>query len=247
MNSTPWGDRPGRFGRRDAVYLMSHFSPPGDRRQQAHRGAEDALRGIGTRDGPTGVMKELKRQLAGRTGTDRVAGSGGRAGRLTGRIAQSTQSTQSTRSPIPCPSDDELAKLDSLPAARPVVGLRAVRLTNLDTVLFPPLPGEDALTKRDLIRYAARVAPTLLPSPAGPEHAPVPEQVSAQWVSARRSARPRPALVARWDNPGAEPGQTRTYLVVDEPAALVWAPTSVRSSGTPGPPGPRSRTVLAMR
>jgi bifunctional non-homologous end joining protein LigD len=27
----------------------------------------------------------------------------------------------------------------------------------------------------------------------------------------------------RWDNPEADPGETRTYLVVDEPAALVWA------------------------
>jgi bifunctional non-homologous end joining protein LigD len=27
----------------------------------------------------------------------------------------------------------------------------------------------------------------------------------------------------RWDNPEADPGESRTYLVVDEPAALVWA------------------------
>src|SRR2546423_10595661 len=29
--------------------------------------------------------------------------------------------------------------------------------------------------------------------------------------------------MARWTNPEADPGETRTYLVVDEPAALVWA------------------------
>jgi bifunctional non-homologous end joining protein LigD len=29
--------------------------------------------------------------------------------------------------------------------------------------------------------------------------------------------------VPRWDNPDAEADETRTYLVVDEPAALVWA------------------------
>ncbi len=29
--------------------------------------------------------------------------------------------------------------------------------------------------------------------------------------------------LARWDNPDAGRGETRTYLVVDEPAALVWA------------------------
>ena len=32
-----------------------------------------------------------------------------------------------------------------------------------------------------------------------------------------------PDWIPRWDNPGADPGETRTYLVVDEAAALVWA------------------------
>ena len=32
-----------------------------------------------------------------------------------------------------------------------------------------------------------------------------------------------PYWLTRWDNPDADPGETRTYLVVDEPAALVWA------------------------
>jgi bifunctional non-homologous end joining protein LigD len=32
-----------------------------------------------------------------------------------------------------------------------------------------------------------------------------------------------PDWLARFENPGAEPGDVRTYLVVDEPAALVWA------------------------
>jgi hypothetical protein len=32
-----------------------------------------------------------------------------------------------------------------------------------------------------------------------------------------------PDWLPRWDNPAADPGETRTYLVVDEPAALVWA------------------------
>ena len=32
-----------------------------------------------------------------------------------------------------------------------------------------------------------------------------------------------PAWLGRWDNPEADPGETVTYLVVDEPAALVWA------------------------
>jgi bifunctional non-homologous end joining protein LigD len=32
-----------------------------------------------------------------------------------------------------------------------------------------------------------------------------------------------PGWVPRWDNPEADRGKTHTYLVVDEPAALVWA------------------------
>jgi bifunctional non-homologous end joining protein LigD len=32
-----------------------------------------------------------------------------------------------------------------------------------------------------------------------------------------------PDWLPRWDNPDADPGESRTYLVVDEPAALVWA------------------------
>ena len=32
-----------------------------------------------------------------------------------------------------------------------------------------------------------------------------------------------PEWLPRWDNPEADTGESRTYLVVDEPAALVWA------------------------
>jgi bifunctional non-homologous end joining protein LigD len=32
-----------------------------------------------------------------------------------------------------------------------------------------------------------------------------------------------PDWMPRWENPDADPGETTTYLVVDEPAALVWA------------------------
>ena len=32
-----------------------------------------------------------------------------------------------------------------------------------------------------------------------------------------------PDWISRWDNPDADSGETRTYLVVDEAAALVWA------------------------
>ncbi len=122
--------------------------------------------------------------------------------------------------------NDELAALDALGSAGTwsVFG-RELRITNLDKELFPARRGEQPATKRDLLRYTAQLAPTVLPYlqrralnmhrfPGGagtkgfwhkelPDHAP-------DWVP-------------RWDNPDADPGETRTYLVVDEPAALVWA------------------------
>ena len=124
------------------------------------------------------------------------------------------------------PSDDELAMLDSLGSGGnwDVVG-RRLRLSNLDKVLFPSADGQPPVTKREFITYAACIAPVVLPYLAGralnmhrfpggadtpgfwhkqlPDHAP-------DWIS-------------RWDNPGADLGETSTYLVASEPATLVWA------------------------
>jgi bifunctional non-homologous end joining protein LigD len=110
----------------------------------------------------------------------------------------------------------ELQQLGALPSTGTwqVFG-REVRVTNLDTVLFPARPGEQPVTKRDLLRYAAQIAPTVLPyltrralSVELPDDAP-------DWLP-------------RWTDPDtadhdADSGRTRTHLVVDEPAALVWA------------------------
>ncbi len=60
--------------------------------------------------------------------------------------------------------DDELAALDALPASgRWSVFGQELRVTNLDKELFPGRAREAPVTKRDLLRYAARIAPTLLP------------------------------------------------------------------------------------
>jgi bifunctional non-homologous end joining protein LigD len=124
------------------------------------------------------------------------------------------------------PSPDELAALDALGnnGSWTVYG-RQLKLTNLDKDMFPARPGEAPVTKRELIRYAAVIAPVILPYLAGrplnmhrfpggagqpgfwhkqlPDHAP-------EWVP-------------RWHNPDAGRDKTDTYLVVDEPAALLWA------------------------
>jgi bifunctional non-homologous end joining protein LigD len=128
--------------------------------------------------------------------------------------------------PVKGPSDEELKELEALrPAGVWNVFGRELRVTNLDKVLFPPLPGSTPVTKRELLRYSAQIAPVALPYlthralnmnrfPNGAEtkgfwHKQLPEHA--------------PAWVPRWENPEADKGESRTYLVVDEPAALVWA------------------------
>ncbi len=102
---------------------------------------------------------------------------------------------------------------------------RELRVTNLDKVLFPPRDGEDPVTKRDLIRYAAQIAPAAQPyltrRALNMHRFPNGAQAKGFWH--KELPTHAPDWVPRWDNPEADPGETRTYLVVDEPATLVWA------------------------
>ena len=122
--------------------------------------------------------------------------------------------------------DDELAELDSLGAQGKwhVFG-RELRVTNLDKVLFPARKGEKPVTKRDLLRYAAQVAPTALPylSRRALNMHRFPNGAQAKGFWHKQLPDHAPQWVPRWDNPDADRDEVRTYLVVDEPAALVWA------------------------
>jgi bifunctional non-homologous end joining protein LigD len=124
------------------------------------------------------------------------------------------------------PSADELAQLDSLgEAGRWTVFGRELQVTNLSKVLFPARPGEEAVTKRELIRYAASIAPVTLPYLAhralNMNRFPGGADTPGFWHKELPSHAPE--WVPRWDNPAAKRGDSRTYLVVDEPAALIWA------------------------
>jgi bifunctional non-homologous end joining protein LigD len=126
-------------------------------------------------------------------------------------------------------SPDELAALDSLGVSgRWTVFGRELKITNLDKVMFPARPGQDPVTKRDFIRYAAQIAPTLLPyltrRPLNLHRYPNGAQTKGFWH--KELPKHAPEWLPRWDNPEAAPGETRTYLVVDEPAALIWAANS---------------------
>jgi bifunctional non-homologous end joining protein LigD len=127
---------------------------------------------------------------------------------------------------VPPVSDEELAALAALKASGQwsVFG-RELRVTNLDKVLFPARDGGEPVTKRDFLRYAAQVAPTLLPylTHRALNMHRYPNGAGTKGFWHKELPDHAPAWLPRWDNPEADPGETRTYLVVDEPAALVWA------------------------
>lgn len=123
-------------------------------------------------------------------------------------------------------SPDELAALDDLGKSGTwTVFGRNVKVTNLDKVFFPGRDGDAPVTKREFLRYAARIAPTLLPylqrRALNMHRYPGGVGSKGFWHKALPSH--APDWLPRWDNPDADPGETRTYVVVDEPAALLWA------------------------
>ena len=123
-------------------------------------------------------------------------------------------------------SEDELAGLAELGGeGRWTVFGRTLRVTNLDKVLFPGRDGQAPVTKRELLAYAARIAPVLLPYLRGRAlnlHR-YPDGAASKGFWHKEVPERAPGWLPRWDNPHADLGETQTYLVVDEPAALVWA------------------------
>jgi bifunctional non-homologous end joining protein LigD len=124
------------------------------------------------------------------------------------------------------PDDDELAALAAVGGSGSwrVFG-RQLRLTNLDKELFPGRDGEPPVTKRELVRYSAVIAPVILPYLAGRplnmHRFPGGAAGSGFWH--KQLPEHAPDWVPRWHNPDAGPDKTDTYLVIDEAAALVWA------------------------
>ena len=124
------------------------------------------------------------------------------------------------------PTPDELAALDELPAAGhwEVFG-RELKVTNLDKVLFPGSADHAPITKREFLRYTAHIAPVALPYLAGRAlnmHR-YPQGAGSKGFWHKELPDWAPDWLTRWQNPDADPGETRTYLVANEPAALVWA------------------------
>ena len=102
---------------------------------------------------------------------------------------------------------------------------RSLEVTNLDKELFPGRDGEPPVTKRELLRYTAAVAPTAVRYLSGRalnmRRHPDGAGTMGFWHKQRPGS--APGWVGSWGNPDADPGETTTYAVIDEPAALVWA------------------------
>jgi len=139
--------------------------------------------------------------------------------------SEATVSVGPQRPTWDAPTDDELSALDAMGAGgRWAVQGREVKLTNLDKVLFPARDGGRPVTKRDLVRHHAVIAPLMLPYLAD---RPVnlqryPDGIERPGFWHKEVPTYAPEWLTRWRNPWAGPGETEWYAVVDSVASLVW-------------------------
>jgi bifunctional non-homologous end joining protein LigD len=128
-------------------------------------------------------------------------------------------------------TDDELVALDALGAEGVWrIGGDELKLTNLDKPLFEPRaddPSAAPVTKRELIRYFARIAPTMLPHladrPLNLQRFPNGAGAPGFW---QKDIPPTaPAWLTRWRETGLDGRQDRDandHLIADRAATLAW-------------------------
>ena len=99
-----------------------------------------------------------------------------------------------------------------------------LKLTNLDKVLFPGRDGGDPVTKRDLIRYYADIAPVMLPylEDRAVNLNRFPDGVGTKGFWNKAVPHYAPEWIHRWTNPAAKDGDTEEYYIADNQATLVW-------------------------
>jgi bifunctional non-homologous end joining protein LigD len=119
---------------------------------------------------------------------------------------------------------DELAALDAMTKDGVwTVGGFELKLTNLDKVIFPARD-EDAVTKRDLIRYFALIAPTMLPHlqerPLNFQRFPNGPNAPGFWQKDIPGT--APAWLRRWKEVGVEERAANDHLIADRVGALCW-------------------------
>ncbi len=122
------------------------------------------------------------------------------------------------------PTADELGALGELGAKGTwTFQGRSLSLTNLDKVLFGARDGGAPVTKRDLVRYYATIAPVMGPylfdRPVNLQRFPDGIDRPGFW---HKEAPARPDWIGRWRNDSAAEGETRWYSVIDSSPALAW-------------------------
>ena len=119
---------------------------------------------------------------------------------------------------------EELAALEAMTKDGVwTVGGFDLKLTNLDKVIFPPRDGEP-VTKRDLIRYFALIAPTMLPHleerPLNLHRYPNGPNAPGFWQKDIPGT--APSWLRRWKEVGVEAREANEHLVADRVGALCW-------------------------
>src|SRR3954449_2561311 len=127
--------------------------------------------------------------------------------------------------PWPAASAEELKELGALKKEGLwTLGGLELKLTNLDKVLFPAKGRRKPVTKRDLIRYHALIAPHMLPyfidRPVNTHRYPNGVDKPGFWYKQLPDFAPE--WIRRWHNPEAAPDETQVYAVLDSPASLAW-------------------------
>ncbi|MFL5777319.1 MAG: hypothetical protein ACJ761_00115, partial [Chloroflexota bacterium] len=127
-------------------------------------------------------------------------------------------------------TEDELAALDGLGKEGVwSVGGHDLKLTNLDKVLFPPKSGstDGPVTKRELIRYFALIAPTMLPHlgdrPLNLHRYPNGAGAPGFWQ--KNIPETAPKFLRIWHEVGFEEREDREandHVVADQVATLCW-------------------------
>lgn len=196
---------------------------------------QSAFKGIEPGRDPTTVTRET---AVATTTAVRAAESEEPMTTSKGRASKSTSATPPASSAAAIPdawrvTDDELAALDGLGKEGVWrVGGDELKLTNLDKALFDPKPGAkgadaNPITKRELIRYFARIAPTMLAHladrPLNLQRFPNGAGAPGFWQKNLPDTSPK--WLDRWHETGVD-GRTdrdaNDHLLADRAAALCW-------------------------
>lgn len=195
-------------------FILVRTGEAGDKEQWIvlHKRDDFAIEGWDPEDHPRSV-------LSGRT-NDEVAADPDRLWTQAGE-----QVLRAPAPDVPPPTEDELATLDALGQKGTwTLQGRDIALTNLDKVLFPGRDGEPPVTKRDLVRYHACIAPVLVPHlarrPLNLQRFPDGVDKAGFWQKAAPAYAPE--WIPRWTNPDATEDTSEQYLVADSAPALAW-------------------------